>query len=79
MQSKSTRRCAAAPRSGATLGRLIPIKIPYEVPLDYMDPAHPALFKANTVLPWFERLRAEAPVHKCKDSQFGPYWSLTPL
>ena len=56
---------------------LDPHQDPYEVPLDYLDPAHPALFKANTVLPWFERLRAEAPVHKCKDSQFGPYWSLT--
>ena len=42
-----------------------------------MDPAHPALFKANTALPWFERLRAESPVHWCEESQFGPYWSLT--
>jgi cytochrome P450 len=42
-----------------------------------MNPAHPALFEAGTVLPWFARLREEAPVHRCEDSQFGPYWSIT--
>ena len=26
---------------------------------------------------YFERLREEAPVHYCKDSEFGPYWSVT--
>lgn len=50
---------------------------PWDVPLEDMDPAHPELFRANTVLPWFERLRAESPVHRCRDSQFGPYWSIT--
>ncbi len=56
---------------------LDPHQDPWSVPLAEMDPAHPALFKANTALPWFERLRAEAPVHWCEESQFGPYWSLT--
>ncbi len=50
---------------------------PYSIPLDKMNPGHPLLFEANTVLPWFERLRKEAPVHYCAESQFGPYWSVT--
>ena len=50
---------------------------PYSVPLETMNPAHPDLFEAGTVLPWFKRLRQEAPVHRCADSQFGPYWSIT--
>jgi cytochrome P450 len=42
-----------------------------------MNPGHPDLFEANTVLPYFERLRAEDPVNYTEDSQFGPYWSVT--
>ncbi len=49
---------------------------PWQVPLEQLNPAHPALFAANAVLPYFERLRAEAPVHRCAESQFGPYWSV---
>ncbi|MEM7221258.1 MAG: cytochrome P450 [Pseudomonadota bacterium] len=49
---------------------------PYDVPLAELNPAHPAWFEANTMLPVFERLRAEAPVHRCEASQFGPYWSV---
>ena len=54
-----------------------PHQDPYAIPLDELNPAHPALFEANTMLPWFERLRSEAPVHKCENSQYGPYWSVT--
>ena len=50
---------------------------PYSIPLEKIDPGHPGLFEANAVLPYFERLRAEDPVHMCEDSQFGPYWSVT--
>lgn len=50
---------------------------PYKIPLEEMNPAHIDLFEANKMLPWFERLRAEAPVHYCANSQFGPYWSVT--
>jgi cytochrome P450 len=50
---------------------------PYSVPLEQMNPGHPLLFEANKALPWFERLRTEAPVHYCAKSQFGPYWSVT--
>ena len=50
---------------------------PWDIPLEEMDPAHPELFRTNKVLPWFERLRAESPVHKCANSQFGAFWSIT--
>jgi cytochrome P450 len=50
---------------------------PYSLPIESLNPAHPALFEANAMLPYFERLRAEAPVHYCEHSQFGPYWSIT--
>ena len=50
---------------------------PYAMPLDKLNVAHPALFKANTMLPYFERLRAESPVNLCEESQYGPYWSVT--
>ena len=49
----------------------------YGVPLDKMDPVHPALFANNTLWPHFERLRNEDPVHYTEDSMVGPYWSVT--
>ncbi len=50
---------------------------PYSIELSKLNPGHGDLFEANVMLPYFERLRAEAPVHWCEDSQFGPYWSIT--
>src|SRR6202008_2341079 len=35
------------------------------------------LFRSDTHWPYFDRLRKEEPVHYCKDSIFGPYWSVT--
>ncbi len=49
----------------------------YSMPLEDMHPGDPELFRTNTHWPYFERLRAEDPVHWCKDSEFGPYWSVT--
>ncbi len=49
----------------------------YSLPLDELDPAQPRLFQEGAVLPFFERLRKEAPVHYCRASRFGPYWSVT--
>ncbi len=34
-------------------------------------------FTSDTLWPWFERLRAEDPVHYTAESEYGPYWSLT--
>jgi cytochrome P450 len=47
------------------------------LPLAEFDVAHPELFKNDTFWPYFDRLRREDPVHYCKDSMFGPYWSVT--
>jgi cytochrome P450 len=47
------------------------------LPLDAFDPADPELFRSDTFWPYFDRLRQEEPVHYCRDSMFGPYWSVT--
>ncbi len=49
----------------------------YATPLEDFHPGDPDLFRTNTHWPWFERLRKEEPVHWCRDSEFGPYWSVT--
>ena len=49
----------------------------YATPLDTLDMSDPARFQQDTIWPYFERLRREAPVHYCPDSPFGPYWSVT--
>lgn len=46
-------------------------------PLATLNVADRDLFLTDTVLPYFERLRIEAPIHHCPDSEFGPYWSVT--
>jgi cytochrome P450 len=47
------------------------------MPLADFDPGDPELFRTDTHWPYFDRLRREEPVHYCKDSMFGPYWSVT--
>ena len=49
----------------------------YALPLDKIDMSQGHLFQNDIHWPYFERLRAEAPVHYCADSEFGPYWSVT--
>jgi cytochrome P450 len=49
----------------------------YSMPLADFDPGDPELFRSDTHWPYFDRLRQEDPVHYCKDSMFGPYWSVT--
>ncbi len=50
---------------------------PWSVPLDEINMSDPTLFQTDTLWGYFERLRKEDPVHYCKESMFGPYWSLT--
>jgi cytochrome P450 len=50
---------------------------PYALPLDELDPGQPALFQNDAMWPFFARLRREAPVHYTRQSEFGPYWSIT--
>src|SRR4051812_50044418 len=49
----------------------------WSLPLEEFDPADPKLFKTDSFWPYFDRLRQQAPVHYCRDSVFGPYWSIT--
>ena len=50
---------------------------PYEIPLEDLNVAQPALFQADAHWAYFERLRSEAPIHYCRESHFGPYWSVS--
>jgi len=47
------------------------------VPLEEIDVSRPELFQNDTWRPWFARLRREAPVHYLRDSDNGPFWSVT--
>ena len=47
------------------------------LPLEKYNPGDPELFSTDTHWPYFDRLRKEEPIHYCKDSIFGPYWSVT--
>jgi len=49
----------------------------YSMPLADIDVSRPELFRSDTMWPYFERLRREAPVHYCAFSRVGPYWSVT--
>ena len=50
---------------------------PYDIPLEDIDMSDPSLYETENHWAFFERLRKEAPVHYCKDSAFGPFWSVT--
>ena len=48
----------------------------YSTPLKDINVAEMSLFTSNTFWPYFERLRAEDPVHYCAESEYGAYWSV---
>ena len=50
---------------------------PEDIPLEDFDISQRELWAEDTKMEYFARLRDEAPVHFCKESEFGPYWSLT--
>ena len=50
---------------------------PIRLRCETFDPGDPELFRTDSFWPYFDRLRKEDPVHYCKDSMFGPYWSVT--
>ena len=50
---------------------------PQDIPLEDFDISQRELWAEDAKMEYFARLRDEAPVHFCKDSEFGPYWSLT--
>jgi len=49
----------------------------YSIPLADINVARPRLFRDDTIWPYFARLRREAPVHYCRESRIGPFWSVT--
>ncbi|MEL6474779.1 MAG: cytochrome P450 [Pseudomonadota bacterium] len=50
---------------------------PWTLDLDEIDMSRAELYEANAHGEYFRRLRRDAPVHFCKDSAFGPFWSIT--
>lgn len=42
-----------------------------------VNPADPKLFRNEQILPIFEQMRRTQPVHYCKQSAYGPFWSVT--
>jgi cytochrome P450 len=59
-----------------------PLDAPFDdevaaIPLDTMDVSDPQIYQDDRYYPYFARLRREAPVHYCPQSQYGPYWSVT--
>ncbi|UZK67648.1 cytochrome P450 [Sphingomonas sp. M1-B02] len=45
--------------------------------VDPLDVSRPELYRDDTWHEPFRKLRAEAPVHFCENSDFGPYWSVS--
>ncbi|MFW6094522.1 MAG: cytochrome P450 [Pseudomonadota bacterium] len=50
---------------------------PWETPFEQLDVSDSRLYQRDAWRPYFQRLRAEDPVHYTPDSPFGPYWSIT--
>lgn len=50
---------------------------PAVVAVEDIDVSDSRLYEQDAWRPYFERLRAEDPVHYVADSQFGPFWSIT--
>jgi cytochrome P450 len=49
----------------------------FRMPLDAFDVSDPKLYQDDIYYPYFARLRREDPVHYCRQSLYGPYWSVT--
>ena len=47
------------------------------IPLADINVGDPVLYATDSHWPYFDRLRKEDPVHYCRESEFGPYWSVT--
>jgi cytochrome P450 len=57
--------------------RALARKRAYETPLAVLNPAWASAFRDDSQWPYFERLRAEDPVHWTPDSNYGAFWSIT--
>ncbi len=50
---------------------------PFSIPLEDINVSRPSLFRDGAALPYFARLRREAPVHYCRQAAVGPFWSVS--
>lgn len=50
---------------------------PATMPLEDIDVSDVDLWINDAKWDYLTRLRNDAPVHYCKSSEFGPYWSIT--
>jgi len=51
----------------------------YSVPLDQIDMSQPEHYRTWAYHEYFKRLRQEDPIHYCKESPVGPFWSITKM
>jgi cytochrome P450 len=49
----------------------------YATPIAELNPAQPKLFQDDAMWPYFERLRAEDPIHYTPESEYEAHWSIT--
>jgi len=63
--------------TNSTLELDLSVADPKSVPLQQIDVSQPKLFQTDTLWPYFDRLRNEAPVHRATSPLFGPFWSIT--
>ena len=79
--SKRLRQKAIGPGNVSSSRRIrIPVdpKIdPYDLDLVDFNVANPELHKLDLAEKYLKRMREESPVHYCRESQYGPYWSIT--
>ena len=50
---------------------------PYDLKLEQINMSDGRLYEQGLAAKYFTRLRAEAPVHFCPESDVGPFWSIT--
>ncbi|MEJ6705519.1 MAG: cytochrome P450 [Pseudomonadales bacterium] len=63
--------------SNALADDTVQIPDPYSMPLEDVNPLDAKLFQHDAQWAYFERLRAEDPVHFSEDEEFGRYWHIT--
>lgn len=63
--------------SEAVAQDIVDIPDPYSLPLAQVNPLQARLFQHDAHWRYFERLRAEDPVHLSEDEDFGRYWHIT--
>jgi cytochrome P450 len=64
-------------RSHASAALLLARREAYDTPLADINVSKPRYFQTDTIWPFFERLRREDPVHYCRASVNGAFWSVT--